>query len=229
MGRGLGWAAVVVALGVTGCARNLAPPREIDLVYEGPIQSRDIVEGGRIYTTLCTACHRGRVNPRGYSWSAGQMRHQIREGNRLMPPLSDELLSDAQVEAVLAYLSVMGALDGDLPPARNDALDLDEELADEELDDEALDEPELVGATESPELPAQPTAENTTSAEAPVEPAEPEPTEAPSGEGTGTEGPGVPAEGAAGLAPPSGAPTDEVEPEPEPATAEPPPADSTEE
>lgn len=126
--RGVGWAVAMAVLG-SACARNHAPPQTIAPRYEGPIQSRDVVEGGRIYITLCTACHRGRVNPRGYTWSAGQMRHQIREGNRLMPPLSDELLSDSQVEAVLAYLKVMGALEGDLPPvpANDDGLDLDEE------------------------------------------------------------------------------------------------------
>lgn len=124
--------AVGAAVVVCACARNLAPPRTIAPHYEGPIESRDVVEGGRIYITLCTACHRGRVNPRGYSWSAGQMRHQIREGNRLMPPLAEELLTDEQVEAVLAYLSVMGALDGELPalPANDDGLDLDAEEAD---------------------------------------------------------------------------------------------------
>jgi mono/diheme cytochrome c family protein len=208
--RGWGtWAAALAAIGAIGCARNLAPPREIDLEYEGPIRSRDIVEGGRIYTTLCTACHRGRVNPRGYSWSPGQMRHQIREGNRLMPPLSDELLSDTQVEAVLAYLSVMGALDGDLPPVRNGELDLDEELADAELEDE---ERELVGATESPELPAAPVQTDPSPAESSA--TEPQTAGASGAEpATTVVEPRTTAsdgarEGATGLAPPSGDPTD---------------------
>lgn len=109
---------LVVAACAVGlaCARNHAPPSAIASRHEGPIGSRDIVEGGRIYMTLCAACHRGRVNPRGYRWTPGQMRHQIREGNRLMPPLGQEVLRDEQVEAVLAYLQVMGALEGELPP-----------------------------------------------------------------------------------------------------------------
>lgn len=137
------WVTAAVVVGSIGCARNHAPPRTIAVRYEGPIRSRDVVEGGRIYITLCTACHRGRVNPRGYTWSAGQMRHQIREGNRLMPPLNEELLSDSQVEAVLAYLSVMGALEGELPPApdSDEGLDLDDEdaaaLAEADAEDEA--------------------------------------------------------------------------------------------
>ncbi len=108
------WSLIVI--GATACTRSIAPPQTVAPRYEGPIQSRDIGEGRRIYAELCSACHDGRVNPRGYHWSAGQMRHQIREGNRLMPPLDDRLLSDAQVEAVLAYLRVMGSLEGELPP-----------------------------------------------------------------------------------------------------------------
>ncbi len=154
--RGFGWAAALVVLGSWGCARNHAPPQTVALHYEGPIRSRDVVEGGRIYITLCTACHRGRVNPRGYTWGPGQMRHQIREGNRLMPPLGDELLSDAQVEAVLAYLSVMGALEGELPPVRqsDDGLDLDDEVAEAgaEAEAEELAVAEALAAAEAEAL-----------------------------------------------------------------------------
>lgn len=103
-----------------GCSRSFAPPRLVAHHYEGPIQSRDVAEGGRIYLTLCTACHQGRVNPSGYHWSPGQMRQQIREGNRLMPPILPSLLSDAQVEAVLAYLRVIDAIDGTIPPLRSE-------------------------------------------------------------------------------------------------------------
>lgn len=112
-------AAVSVALVLIApaCTRSIEPPDTIERQYEGPVRSRDVDEGARVFTTLCTACHEGRVNPRGYHWSPGQMRHQIREGNHLMPPLSRERLSDEQVEAVLAYLTVMGALEGELPAA----------------------------------------------------------------------------------------------------------------
>ena len=99
-------------LALSACTSSVAPPRTIASVYEGPIRSRDVAEGNRIYLTLCSACHRGRVNPRGYNWSPGQMRQQIREGNRLMPPVLPSLVSDEQMEAVLAYLSVTGAITG---------------------------------------------------------------------------------------------------------------------
>lgn len=100
-----------------GCTPGMRPPNEPLLDFEGPIRSRDVGEGGRVYIALCSACHRGRVNPRGYPWSPAQMRHQIRRGNEIMPPLPVEVISDAQVEAVLAYLAFSGALAGELPAA----------------------------------------------------------------------------------------------------------------
>lgn len=106
----------VALVAMVACTRSFVPPTHVEERYEGPIASRDTAEGGRIYLTLCTACHNGRVNPRGYHWSPGQMRRQIREGNLMMPPLDERFLSDAQVEAVLAYLLVMNAIDGELPP-----------------------------------------------------------------------------------------------------------------
>ena len=60
--------------------------------------------------------HAGRVNPRGYHWSPGQMRMQIREGNAVMPGIRAEYLDDNDMEAVLAFLTVIGAVDADLPP-----------------------------------------------------------------------------------------------------------------
>src|SRR5688500_6793248 len=110
---------------IGGCTSSFTPPRSVAPHHDGPILSRDISKGGQIFLSLCTACHRGRVNPRGYVWSPGQMRTQIREGNRLMPPPTRELLSDAQVEAVLAYLSVQGALQGELPQREQLEIDVD--------------------------------------------------------------------------------------------------------
>ncbi|MCB9617694.1 MAG: cytochrome c, partial [Sandaracinus sp.] len=107
----------LVSLSVSGgCQRNVAPPRTVLAQYEGPVRSRDVITGLNIYQTVCSVCHAGRVNPAGYHWSPGQMRQQIRRGNRLMPPLGHELLSDAQVEAVLAYLVGTDAVEGELPP-----------------------------------------------------------------------------------------------------------------
>ena len=106
---------MLVTLALIGCASR-QPPRRVAAEHVGPIRSRDAATGEHIFTTLCAACHGGRVNPRGYHWTPEHMRHQIREGNALMPPIPTHRLSDAQVEAVLAYLSTVGAVDGRLPP-----------------------------------------------------------------------------------------------------------------
>ncbi len=134
---------------VVSCTRSVAPPRLVAAHYEGPIQSRDVAEGGRIYLTLCAACHKGRVNPSGYNWSPGQMRQQIREGNRLMPPIRPDLLTDEQVEAVLAYLVVIDAIDGEVPPERHFEAEY-EMLFPEDETSEALDTP--AGGVEALEL-----------------------------------------------------------------------------
>lgn len=120
----------------------MRPPDDPALDLRGPIRSRDVGEGARVYIELCSACHRGRVNPRGYDWSPAQMRHQIRRGNEIMPPLPRELVSDEQLEAVLAYLVVSGALEGELPPPdETDATEThDDAFADtDRFDEEAAD------------------------------------------------------------------------------------------
>ena len=45
------------------------------------------------------------------------MRRQIREGNTAMPGISEEYLSQGDLEAVLAFLTVISAVDAELPPA----------------------------------------------------------------------------------------------------------------
>lgn len=109
--------ALTCALGLcalAGCGGR--PPESVAAQYAGPIRSRDVAEGRHIFATLCAACHAGRVNPAGYHWTPAHMRHQIREGNALMPALRASRLADDQVEAVLAYLSTVDAIDGELPP-----------------------------------------------------------------------------------------------------------------
>lgn len=147
----------LLLLAASGCTPGMRPPDDPGIDFAGPIRSRDVGEGGRVYIELCSACHRGRVNPRGYQWSPAQMRHQIRRGNEIMPPLPRELISDEQVEAVLAYLVVSGALEGELPPdepatprAPSDRAFEDEAFDD--ADDEFADEAsaDAVGPDEVP-------------------------------------------------------------------------------
>ena len=121
---------VSIACLLIGCGAS-RPPDRVHVDLEGPIRSRDVADGSRTFHSLCAACHAGRVNPEGYHWSPAQMRHQIRLGNALMPALPEHRLSDERVEAVLAYLSTVGAIDGELP---REGVDPDDDaLAEEEL------------------------------------------------------------------------------------------------
>ena len=127
---------VAVCVALVGCNRNVAPPRMVLAEYEGPVRSRDVLLGLQIYQTVCAVCHAGRVNPEGYHWSPGQMRQQIRAGNRLMPPLGHELLTDEQVEAVLAYLVGTYAVEGELPPLDADDIARERAIAERRATDE---------------------------------------------------------------------------------------------
>ena len=144
---------VLLLLLAAGCTAGMRPPDDPGEDFAGPIRSNDVGEGGRIYIELCSACHRGRVNPRGYQWSAAQMRHQIRRGNEIMPPLPVELISDDQVEAVLAYLVVSGALEGELPDAAIETTDAEDAVFDDDAfdddDAEAFDDDAFDGDEES--------------------------------------------------------------------------------
>ncbi len=85
-------------------------------LYAGQIMSRDVERGAFVFHHTCAACHQGRVNPSGYGWEPWRMRRQVRQGNHLMPPLSDELVSEDDLEAVLAFLTTIGAVEGALLP-----------------------------------------------------------------------------------------------------------------
>jgi mono/diheme cytochrome c family protein len=117
VGRYTNWVCGWIALLMAGCATVHAPAQTRTTVdYSGPVGSRDIARGGSIFSTFCNPCHAGRVNPRGYEWSPAEMRRQIREGNAAMPGISEEYLSRHDLEAVLAFLTVVSAVDAELPP-----------------------------------------------------------------------------------------------------------------
>lgn len=104
---------VTLACALAGCSVPFADgPQQ----YGGAIASRDLRRGEHVFMYTCAACHEGRVNPNGYRWEPWRMRRQVREGNHLMPPLPRSLVSESDLEAVLAYLTTIGAVDGELPP-----------------------------------------------------------------------------------------------------------------
>ena len=122
---------VVGALVSSGCVDVHRPPQTAanrhEMAgpahrYEGPGLPRDISRGGAIFGEFCNPCHAGRVNPRGYRWSPEAMRRQIREGNAAMPGISDQYLNAGDLEAVLAFLTVISAVDAEFPPESSSAV-----------------------------------------------------------------------------------------------------------
>lgn len=73
--------------------------------YAGPIGSTDVAHGQERYQAVCAPCHEDTA-PRlaNLGWPAARVRRQIREGNDEMRPVRVSRLSDADMEAVLAYL-----------------------------------------------------------------------------------------------------------------------------
>lgn len=79
--------------------------------YAGAIGSTDVAHGETKFTARCGGCHNnGAPALANIGWTAERMRRQIREGEGEMPAISAERLSDADMEAVLAYLVTIGAI-----------------------------------------------------------------------------------------------------------------------
>ncbi len=81
--------------------------------YEGPIASNDLATGEQFYNDVCMACHASTHPLANLGWSAAAMRRQIREGGDGMPAISASQMSDAQMEAVLAFMVTNGGVTAD--------------------------------------------------------------------------------------------------------------------
>jgi mono/diheme cytochrome c family protein len=85
--------------------------------YEGAVTSTDLAGGEQAYTDFCSGCHQDGTGGAGaapavhnISWSAARMRQQIREGEDDMPAFNTSVLSDEQLEALMAYLVSTGGV-----------------------------------------------------------------------------------------------------------------------
>ncbi len=88
--------------------------------YAGPIRSSDVALGHERYDARCgSACHDSGGGPplQGIGWTAERLRRQVREGSRDMPAIGPRRLSDDELEAVLAYLVTLGAVQSDAATA----------------------------------------------------------------------------------------------------------------
>lgn len=84
--------------------------------YAGPIASSDIARGETVYNQICMACHAsGAPTLDGLGWDPARMRQQVREGEDDMPAIRESRLSDDDLEAILAYMTTTGGVNGELP------------------------------------------------------------------------------------------------------------------
>ena len=82
--------------------------------YAGGITSTDVELGQAKYQSRCASCHEGE-GPQlaGIHWTPERMRRQIREGSGQMAGIPEHRLSADEMEAVIAYLNTIGAVDGE--------------------------------------------------------------------------------------------------------------------
>ncbi|AKF07978.1 c-type cytochrome [Sandaracinus amylolyticus] len=80
--------------------------------YAGGVTSTDVALGQEKYQSRCAGCHEGEA-PRleNIHWTPERMRRQIREGSGQMAAIPEHRLSADDMEAVIAYLNTIGAVD----------------------------------------------------------------------------------------------------------------------
>lgn len=81
--------------------------------YAGAIRSTDTALGEERYGARCAPCHENTAPQlASIGWTPERMRQQIREGSGAMNAIPVSRLSDDEMEAVLAYLQTIGAIEG---------------------------------------------------------------------------------------------------------------------
>ena len=106
----------VLVLAACGGGAGAEEPDRIAAEYEGPIASTDVARGEELFNGLCMACHAGGAPAlQGIGWEPAAMRRQIREGEGRMPAISESRLSAEDLEALLAYMVTIGAVQSDAP------------------------------------------------------------------------------------------------------------------
>lgn len=83
--------------------------------FEYPLESTDLTTGNTVYAEYCEGCHPGGEEGDGpkitdLGASPAQMRWRVRSGGDDMPAFGPDKISDAQLEALLAYTETFGAV-----------------------------------------------------------------------------------------------------------------------
>lgn len=84
-------------------------------LYEGEVASTDVAGGAEQFESFCGDCHPDGEEDVGPSLiahphTAAELRKQVREGSGKMRPTSVARLSDENLEAMLAYLQTINAV-----------------------------------------------------------------------------------------------------------------------
>jgi len=99
-----------------GCSKESSGTTAYSLEdFDYPLESTDVAAGAEVYEEFCEGCHPGGEEgdgPKiaGEGVSPSQMRWQIRSGGDDMPAFGSDKISDANLEAVLAYAETLGAV-----------------------------------------------------------------------------------------------------------------------
>ena len=83
--------------------------------YAGPIASTDVAHGKEVFDNLCGDCHPDGGEDVGPSLIAkphtpAKLRQQVREGSGKMRPFPEKRLSKDDLEAILAWLASVNAV-----------------------------------------------------------------------------------------------------------------------
>lgn len=101
----------VVAIASPGCKTTRGPAPVILLQEPMPLPTEQVALGQRAFMQECHMCHPDGDGGLGPTLlrplPSAAIRAQIRLGAGGMPRFSDEELSDAQVDAILAYLDTL--------------------------------------------------------------------------------------------------------------------------
>jgi mono/diheme cytochrome c family protein len=111
------WTALFVVV-LASCGVRRPDDTMIDARYRGPVRSRNIARGRNRYEVVCVPCHGDHSERQGpllfrLHWYAPEIRHQVREGNSLMPAIPQHRLSDEDLEHLLAFFLTTGACDAE--------------------------------------------------------------------------------------------------------------------
>jgi mono/diheme cytochrome c family protein len=100
-----------------GCSKGSGGTTAYSLAdFEYPLESTDVVTGQEVYAEFCEGCHPGAGEegdgPKiaGKAISPAKMRLQVRSGGDDMPAFGLDKISDANLEALLAYTETFAAV-----------------------------------------------------------------------------------------------------------------------